>query len=349
MPADLISVIVPMFNCEDRILRCVDSILNQTYKNIRLIVIDDGSTDNSLEVLKSGVNDSRITILHQDNHGASYTRNQGIKLALTSNPRSDWITFVDADDYIDPNTFEDCLNHKDLSSFDMIHYGYRKTDETDNEIRNFCDYKDFVISQCEAFQNVMDGRISEERIKGNWLILMTSALLRTEIIGTNGLLFNIDLKLGEDYLFAVQYLSHCKKIRMLSKPYYTWWTKEGSLSSYGKGKTDRQITICKILWPMMYEIIQPFNHELDETYASWIISHFNYLSKLSAMENLDYKGIKRWYTSFSERQWIIDFINSQKLSNFNERCTRVMINLKTPIIGFLFVKTLEMLKLFGKL
>ena len=69
MSADLVSVIVPMYNCEDRILRCVNSILNQTYENIEVIVIDDGSTDKSLEVLSSGIRDSRLKIFHQENTG----------------------------------------------------------------------------------------------------------------------------------------------------------------------------------------------------------------------------------------------------------------------------------------
>lgn len=122
----LVSVIIPLYNCEDRIIRCVNSVLNQTYKNIEVIVIDDGSTDNSLEVLKNGISDSRLKIYTQDNHGVSYTRNRGIDIAL-SNDTEGWIAFVDSDDYIEPNTFYYSLT-SGVESYDLIHYSFRRLD-----------------------------------------------------------------------------------------------------------------------------------------------------------------------------------------------------------------------------
>ena len=337
---DFVSIIIPLYNCEDRILRCVNSVLQQTYKNIEVIVIDDGSTDNSLAVLKNGISDPRLQIYSQDNHGVSYTRNRGIKIALESNPNG-WITFVDSDDYIAPNTIESVLDNTNFNDVDFIHYGYRLTDIHDKEVRNFCSNDEFVIGQCDAYRNTMDGRISEKRTKGAWIIYVTSGLFKKDILRSKSLLFDENIDLGEDYLFVVQYLSYCKRIKLVTKPYYTLWKKAGSLSSVSKFRTARQIKICNILWPIMFDKIKGFDHELDETFVSWVISQFNFLSKLSVLEKLDYAEVKEWFNVFISNEWLINFMTTQEISNFNDRVSRMIIKTKSPVIVYLFVKALS--------
>lgn len=96
-----ISVIIPLYNKEKIIRQCVDSILTQTFKNFELIIVNDGSTDNSLEILEK-IQDSRICIINQENGGPSKARNTGIK-----NANADWLYFIDADDCATPG----CLQH----------------------------------------------------------------------------------------------------------------------------------------------------------------------------------------------------------------------------------------------
>ena len=344
---DFVSIIIPLYNCEDRIIRCVNSVLQQTYKNIEVIVIDDGSTDNSLAVLKNGISDPRLQIYTQDNHGVSYTRNRGMKIALESNPNG-WITFVDSDDYIAPNTIEDILNNTNSNDVDYIHYGYRLTDYNDNEVRNFCSNDEFVIGQCDAYRNTMDGRINERRTKGAWLILVTSGLFKKDILKRESLYFDENINLGEDYLFVVQYLSYCKKVKIVAKPFYTWWQRQGSLSSVSKFRTARQIKICNILWPIMFDKIKGFDHELDDTFVSWVISHFNFLSKLSVLEKLDYAEVKEWFNVFISNEWLINFIASQNISNFNDKISRMIIKTRSPKIIYLFIKALGVAIKFEK-
>lgn len=98
---DLVSVIVPVYNVEQYIQRCITSILNQTYKNIELILIDDGSTDRSGEICDTYKHDSRVKVLHKENGGQASARNRGLDIAKGS-----WITFVDSDDFITPDYVE---------------------------------------------------------------------------------------------------------------------------------------------------------------------------------------------------------------------------------------------------
>ncbi len=105
----LISVIVPVYNVEPYLKRCVDSILNQTYKDFELILVDDGSTDRSGEICDEyKKSDDRVKIMHKENAGISDARNKGIEEAFKSS--SEWITFVDSDDFIHPETFERLLS-----------------------------------------------------------------------------------------------------------------------------------------------------------------------------------------------------------------------------------------------
>ncbi|MBR3755233.1 MAG: glycosyltransferase family 2 protein [Clostridia bacterium] len=99
---DLVSIIVPVYNVEKYIHECVDSIINQTYKNIEIILVDDGSPDNCGKICDDyAKKDSRIKVIHKENGGLSDARNAGVALST-----SEWISFVDSDDIIHPQTIE---------------------------------------------------------------------------------------------------------------------------------------------------------------------------------------------------------------------------------------------------
>ena len=110
-----ISVIVPIFNSEQFINRCVESILNQTYKNLEIILVDDGSTDDSGKICDQyALTDSRITVIHKINEGVSKARNMGIDAS-----KGDLISFVDADDFLDVNMYEELINHLNENPADI--------------------------------------------------------------------------------------------------------------------------------------------------------------------------------------------------------------------------------------
>ena len=98
-----ISVIVPVYKVEKYLRRCIDSILNQTFNDFDLILVDDGSPDSCGDICeKYEKTDNRITVIHRENGGLSAARNSGIKWAL-KNSDSEWITFVDSDDWLHPD------------------------------------------------------------------------------------------------------------------------------------------------------------------------------------------------------------------------------------------------------
>ena len=115
-----ISVIVPVYNAEKYLSRCIDSILNQTYKNFELILINDGSKDNSIEILRKYENiDDRIKVIDNSNNGVSKTRNIGVRLA-----EGEYIQFIDSDDFIDKNMFEYAINVMEQENADLVMTGF---------------------------------------------------------------------------------------------------------------------------------------------------------------------------------------------------------------------------------
>jgi len=111
-----ISIIIPVYNSEKFLNRCLDSIVNQTIKDIEIICINDGSTDNSLSILNDyAKNDKRISIINISNHGAGYARNKGLEKA-----KGDYIGFCDSDDYVDLNYYETLYNYSLQQKYDII-------------------------------------------------------------------------------------------------------------------------------------------------------------------------------------------------------------------------------------
>ena len=343
MKNDLVSIIIPLYNCEDRIVRCVKSVLCQTYNNIEVIVIDDGSTDNSLEILRNEIVDSRLRIFTQENHGVSYTRNRGIQIALSNGIPDGWIAFVDADDYIAPDTISGCLDHDE--SADMIACGFRHTDENDNEIDNFCDGSILYLNQNEAYSSYFVGRYDCKKTKGVWLARVAFALFRKAIIRDSRILFDESLKNGEDALFSLQYIGQSKCVKLVCKSYYTWWRRKLSLSrTNSKEDLIRFIAECETLWPCAFHLVKEKGiSKLDSNFGCWVISYFNGFFNRMAKVNLSYSDMKVYMEKILIYPEIISFVVSQEYSDWLRKITQNLVRKRSYLIIYMIVKGIKIL------
>lgn len=195
----LISVIVPVYNAEARLNKCVQSILNQTYTNFELILVDDGSTDHSLNICKSfSQKDSRITVFHQQNQGVSVARNQGIALS-----KGDWIAFVDADDYLSDD-YLSALSLKGNNSQVVISGYYSVSFSGDI---NFS-HKTFKPTTLNI------GNIANLPVWDEVLVYGTpwGKLFDSKIIKDYHISFPVGYQLHEDHQFYFDVLLHATKI-----------------------------------------------------------------------------------------------------------------------------------------
>ena len=220
---DLISLIVPIYNAEEFLGECIESILNQTYTNIELILVNDGSTDSSLDICnKYKEMDSRIKLICKTNSGVSDTRNQGINSASGK-----YICFVDADDIIKKDFVE--VLHAEIVNNDIdivfcnFEYDYsgkliKKKPRLLAGVYNISDIKNIIID---------DGTMSGILFGSVW-----GAIYKKSIIDGNNIKFNKDIRLNEDGLFNIEYVMSIKRIKVLSEHYiYIYRQIQGSLTN----------------------------------------------------------------------------------------------------------------------
>lgn len=141
------SLIIPAYNVEKYIKKCLDSVLNQTYNNYEIIIINDGSTDNTSKILESYKSNKKIKIINQENKGLSSARNMGV-----SNAKGDYILFIDSDDFIEKELLE-TLN-KTIKDEDLIRFQIRTLDETNKIIKEYKEETFNNLNGIEAFNKL---------------------------------------------------------------------------------------------------------------------------------------------------------------------------------------------------
>ena len=204
------TIIVPVYNAEKYLYKCLKHLVNQTYKDIEIIIIDDGSKDNSYEICKKFENsDVRINLVKQENKGVSNARNQGIKMAT-----GDYITFVDADDYIAYNTIEIINNIINKTETDILKYNYYSFYLIFKKKNKFSAETNEIISKDKY--NQLYGNILLSNDFGS----VCNAFIKKEIITKNKILFSDNLRYSEDRTFFVKCLYNSKKIYFLDKAKY---------------------------------------------------------------------------------------------------------------------------------
>ena len=236
-----LSVIIPVFNCERFIEKCLQSLLNQSYQDFEIIVIDDGSTDASLHKAESVLAQwSHCAILHQENQGASAARNSGISCA-----QGEWITFVDGDDYLAPDYLEHLINEADDCDLLVSGIIFMKGDKEDHRTLPPND-------TCRVANLKQD--------KGYYLdyaISPVGKLFRKEIIDKNHLRFDENLMVAEDRDFNIDYLSRAEKLRLIPYAgYYYQTAHEGSLS---KDNSAYSLPIDILYWNKLYCMLNGTN------------------------------------------------------------------------------------------
>lgn len=222
----LVSVIIPVYNVEAYLSQCLDSVVNQTYSNLEIVLINDGSTDNSLAIAnKYAANDSRIVVVNKPNEGVAATRNVGI-----ANAHGEYVQFVDADDWIEHDMIERMLGvalkneYQIISCGDILEFSNGKT-MIGNPIE-----KDIVIREKKQIVSLF---LEHKNMNG---ALRTKLFKRTLF---EGLQFDPDVSYGEDALLVWQMLQSQSNISIVFIPdsFYHYRMNDTSIShSFGKLK-----------------------------------------------------------------------------------------------------------------
>ena len=246
-----ISIIVPIYNCNDYLDKCIYSLIHQTYQNIEIILIDDGSTDNSLEkCLEYQKNVNRIMVITKENGGVSSARNEGIKKSTGK-----YIMFVDSDDYLDLNVVSDLKTNLEKDTLIKVNHNVIYN----NKIQiNQIDKLDY--SKESYIKEILNGNIGGDC----WGYLFEKNKIE---------LFDEKTSYMEDTIFLINYLKKVKKIRIIDKSKYNYLFNEKSIT---KGNTR---IIANII---------DFNYSLNKIKANCKIKDIDYLiinKKLKLIES----------------------------------------------------------------
>ena len=246
-----ISIIIPVYNTEQYLHACLDSILSQSFADYEVLLIDDGSSDGSGRVCDAYARkDSRIRVFHKENGGVSSARNLGLDNAI-----GEWIYFVDSDDEILPDglqTMVDCIS----DNVDIVLAGYKRYDEAGNILYEINDRVVTLMDKRESLSTLYEGH-------GKYYDYLTYGcirLLRNTIIRTQNLRFDIGIKNKEDTLFISQYICRSNGItRFTTTPVYRYnQRKDSAMGKWKFGFEYNYIDSLYALIKMKHEIANYF-------------------------------------------------------------------------------------------
>jgi glycosyltransferase involved in cell wall biosynthesis len=321
-----VSIVIPAYNSENTIERCLKSIKKQSYENFEAIIIDDGSIDDSLNVIQKFIeNDDRFFVIYQANNGVSSARNKGLERVT-----GEFITFLDSDDELSEEYLEeliaDCLSRPDI---DLVCQGI---------IKIFSDNKIIVPEeklQCFKSDDYVglfrDAKIS---LKGN----PVSKLFKSEIISKHDLKFNTDITYNEDKIFVLEYIYCCKgEILFSNISNYKYFINTGSLSHSILKPDDywRPYKYFKNLLKKKFQVNYK-NPEYEIIYENFKRYLHMYVNAVFVHES---KNEKDYFTRFNNEDWAIyKYLSKNKSSPFRK------------VFDFFFIRgELEILRLFSKI
>lgn len=263
----LVSIIIPVYQAEHYIDDCIHSVLNQNYPNIEIILINDGSTDNSLKKCDFYNNKfDNIILKSQKNNGASSARNLGI---LSSHGK--YIFFMDSDDMLATNCISNCVNAVERG-YQFVFFDYFKN-ETSKENKNKTKINKEELNRVEGAKRILNVQIKENEING----YLWNKFFLSSIIKNNNIKFDIAFKMWEDLLFCIKYLQFVDKIVYIhEKMYFYNETNNFSISrsvstevAYSWIKAGQ--SVGKIVFENFPDQYDYFNGNLSNIYMTYVI------------------------------------------------------------------------------
>ena len=287
---DLISIIVPVYNAEKYLNRCIESIINQTYKNLEIILVNDGSKDLCGQICDEySVKDSRIKVFHNTNHGVSYSRNYGIKQSS-----GQYLMFIDADDFIDLDYISKMYNIILNNDYEVV-FTNHVLDYGNNKI-----IKNFVSKELQNSCDISYPKYINLYFNSYVLSSSCKILFNKNIVSSNKIEFNEKMKYGEDMLFSFMLYTKSKKTYFLNDYGYHYYIH--NLSSSHSSDINKKIKYCNDNLQLYKTIKNIFDDEKIE---------FDYIIFLDAiLRNLNY--------AFND---IVSLLNDLKSNEINELLT----------------------------
>jgi len=332
----LVSIIVPIYNAEMYLSQCIQSLLDQTYQNIEIILVNDGSTDLSGVVCDTfAEQDQRIKVINKLNEGVGKARNEGIKYAS-----GDYISFVDADDWQEQNLYEHWVSAISINDVDIYQFGYYKATKAGYRY-------DQVLPPSLTVDNLQLNRILAIPILNNGKgLAVWDKIIKKELVTGNNIWFD-NKKRGEDFTFVFKLLNHAKSIVTIAQPYYNYRVTYGSRAKFDPEIIENHIENYNNILSFFgiegeeNKTIQDFLLKLAVLWFLIVIPlNISNTKKLSRKEKLLW--LRKLYYSKSINEWLLKngFINK----SIKEKFLIFIFRLHLPYLLYITARLLSFLR-----
>lgn len=288
--APKISIIVPVYNLEKYISRCLDSILAQTYTDFECICVNDGSTDNSASIISEyAKKDSRITQLFQSNKGLPSARHTGIR-----NSNGEFIIHLDGDDYLAPTALENLQNAQSQFDADIVFSDYYIDDENSQTCLHHCDYDFPRANSAELLQVLLERE----------QFFIWGKLIRRTLY--HGVVLPSEIKYTEDMVHIIQIAAKCSVSTCVNKPLYYYVKRLGSMTSKLSSESHKQwyaATAFCVQFCSSLSCSSQLSRQLLKLQINQIDTYLQYISTTGYyrkdLRSIIFKLIRNWNTSGS--------------------------------------------------
>lgn len=297
------SIVLPIYNVERYLDRCINSILNQEYANFEIILIDDGSPDNCPKMCDEWVEkDKRIKVVHKKNGGLGFARNTGIE-----NAKGDYILFLDSDDYIEHNLLNNLNIEINKNQSDIIFFGYKRISSSGEELLNFSLKPE---SKVYIENNVIKNKLFNDFLISNSSKLFISAwncCINLKFLKKSKVLFNSEREyISEDLDFHIRLFNFVNKLSFIEGTYYCYCQNDDSLTS--TYKADRYERLKKFY---IYMLEQKDKLKYDDQLNNGLM--YSFISCVFGCIKMEVLHIEN--TSYSEGRKRIKYICNDEFFN----------------------------------
>lgn len=311
-----VTIIIPVYNSEKYIGRCLNSIINQTYDDVDILVINDGSKDKSKDIVEEYQSKySNIKLINQENIGVAKTRNKAIELSKTK-----YIMFIDNDDYIDSNYIETYINKIEQTNADIVMGGYKRVN---------------VDKKILFKQKLLNTDWSKYIVLAPW-----AKIYNREFLLKNNIEF-LDYTIGEDVYFNLVAFAKNPKIEIIDYMGYNWFFNTKSVSNTSQRGLNRDVDIRIVL----DKVLKEYNKigELTKYYmVRYFIWYLLFSGRKSSSKNfIDYYNVGK--------MWFKENKIHNEISPFSRKLKGESLKNRIIVETFLLIDKLHCMKLFSKI
>lgn len=313
----ILSVIIPVYNTAPYLMRCIESICTQTLRELEIILVDDGSTDESREICDRMLEtDTRIRVIHKKNEGQGIARNEGIAIASGK-----YVAFVDSDDYMECDSYEYVIGKIEQSGAQLVCFGYIQEDEKGHIVSapgvRDAEYEGTQINK-EFVTHFFGDDPNDDNLRG---VSACMSIYRLDIIKNNNIQFLSERKVfSEDTLFNLDYCKYVKKVIACSRVLYHYCLHESSFTKgYQKNRFELTLYFAKVLEKYAKEF-QIENEVYDRIRRNlWISLMDSIKQEVYLLSQRSYREVKEKIKSICEQERVQRLLRELNVSGLGRK------------------------------